>query len=41
MGTKIDDKLRLDDNSMNVYKKGQQKLYFLRKLNSLHIDRNI
>ena len=26
---------------MNLYKKGQQRLYFLRKLNALHIDRNI
>ena len=41
MDTTIDDKLRCDDNSMNVYKKGQQKFYFLRKLNALHIDRNI
>ena len=41
MGTKIDDKLRWDDNTLNLYKKGQQRLYFLRKLNALHIDRNI
>ena len=26
---------------MNLYKKGQQRLYFLRKRNALHIDRNI
>ena len=26
---------------MNLYKKGQQRLYFLRKLNALHIDRNM
>jgi len=26
---------------MNLYKKGQQRLYFLRKLNALHIYRNI
>ena len=43
LGTTIDDKLRWDDNTMNlhVYKKGQQRFYFLRKLNTLHIDRNI
>ena len=41
LGTTIDDKLRWDDNTMNIYKKGQQRLYFLRKLNALHIDRNI
>ena len=41
LGKTIDDKLRWDDNVMNLYKKGQQRLYFLRKLNALHIDRNI
>ena len=41
LGTTIDDKLRWDDNTMNLYKKGQQRLYFLRKFNALHIDRNI
>ena len=39
LGTTIDDKLRWDENTMNLYKKGQQRLYFLRKLNALHIDR--
>ena len=39
LGTTIDDKLRWDDNTMNLYKKGQQRLYFLRNLNALHIDR--
>ena len=41
LGITIDDKLRWDDNTMNPYKKGQQRLYFLRKLNALHIDSNI
>ena len=41
LGTTIDDKLRWDGNTMNLCKKGQQRLYFLRKLNTLHIDRNI
>ena len=39
--TIIDDKLRWDENTTNLYKKGQQRLYFLRKLNALHVDRNI
>ena len=26
---------------MNLHKKGQQRWYFLRKLNALHIDRNV
>ena len=41
LGTTIDDKIRWDNNTMNLYEKGQQRLYFLRKLNPLHIDRNI
>ena len=41
LGTIIDDKLRWDENSTNLYKKGQQRLYFLRKRNALHVDRNI
>ena len=39
LGTTIDDKLRWDDSIMNLYKKCQQRLYFLRNLNVLHIDR--
>ena len=39
LGTIIDDKLRWDENTTNLYKKGQQRLYFLRKLNALHVDR--
>ena len=34
MGITIDDKLRWGDKTMNLYKKGQQRLYFLRKLHS-------
>ena len=41
MGTTIDDKLRCGDNTMNLYKKSQQRLYFLTKSNTLHIDRNM
>ena len=40
LGTIIDDKLRWNDNTMNLYKRGQQRLYFLRKLNALHTDIN-
>ena len=36
LGTTIDGKLRWDDNTMNLYKKGQQILYFLRKLRQKH-----
>ena len=39
LDTTIDDKLRWDDNTMNLYRKDQQRLYFLRKLNAFHIDR--
>ena len=38
LGTTIDGKLRWDDNTMHLYKKGQRRLYFLRKLNALQID---
>ena len=40
LDTTIDDKLRWDDNTMNLYKKGQQRLYFLRKHNALQIHIN-
>ena len=41
LGTIIDDKLRWDENTTNLYKKGQQRLYFLRQLNALDVDRSI
>ena len=41
LGTTIDDKLRWDDNTLSLYKKGQQRWYYLRKLNALQIDRNV
>lgn len=41
LGTVINDKLKWDDNCRELYKKGQQRLYFLRKLNSFHVDRTI
>ena len=41
LGTTIDDKLRWYENTMNLYKEGQQRLYFLRKRNALHIDKKL
>ena len=36
LGTVIDNKLKCGFNSQAVYRKGQQRLYFMRKLNSVH-----
>ena len=33
LGTIFDDKLKWDDNTEEIVKKGQQRLYLLRKLN--------
>ena len=41
LGTVINDTLKWEDNCRDLYKKGQQRLYFLRKLNSFHVDRSI
>ena len=41
LGALIDEKRRWDVTTMNLCKKGQQRLYLLRKLNASHIDRNI
>ena len=38
LGTIFDDKLRWDANTEAIAKKGQQRLYFLRKLNSFSVD---
>ena len=35
LGTIFDDKLKWDDNTDEIVKKGQQRLYLLRKLNFL------
>ena len=37
-GTIFDDKLKWDDNTEEIVKKGQQRLYFLRKLNYFSVD---
>ena len=41
LGTVFDNKLRWDDNTEVIIKKCQQRLYFLRKLNSFSIDNTI
>ena len=41
LGTIFDDKLKWDSNTEAIVKKGQQRLYFLRKLNSFNVDRKI
>ena len=41
LGTIIDDKLKWDDNTEEIVKKGQQPLYLLRKLNDLSVDQKI
>ena len=40
-GTIFDDKLKWDDNTEEIVKKGQQRLYLLRKLNYFSVDQNI
>ena len=41
LGIIIDDKLEWDPHSSSVHSKMQQRLFFLRKLNSFHIDSKI
>ena len=38
LGVIIDDKLRWEENTDKLYKKGQQRLYYLRKLKYFHMD---
>ena len=38
LGVMIDDKLRWEENTDKLYKKGQQRLYYLRKLKYFHMD---
>ena len=40
-GTIFDDKLKWDDNAEEIVKKGQQRLYLLRKLNYFSVDQKI
>jgi len=39
LGTVIDRKLKFDINTEMICKKGQQRLYFLRKLNSFNVNK--
>ena len=41
LGTVFDNKLRWDDNTEVIVKKCQQRLYFLRKLNSFCVDKTM
>ena len=41
LGTLFDNKLRWDDNTGIIVKKCQQRLYFLRKVNSISVDKTI
>ena len=41
LGTIFDDKLKWDDNTEEIVKKGQQWLYLLRKLNYFSVNQKI
>ena len=41
LGTIFDDKLKWDDNTEEIVKKGLQRLYLLRKLNYFSVDQKI
>lgn len=41
LGNIINDKLKVDDNVVRAYKKANQRLYFIRKLKSVHVDRTV
>ena len=41
LGTIVDDKLKFTENAQAIVKKGQQRLYFLRKLKSFSVDNSI
>ena len=41
LGTVFDDKLKWDDNTEEIVKKGQQRLYLLQKLNYFFADQKI
>ena len=41
LGTNFDDKLKWDDNTEEIIKKGQQRLYLFRKLNYVSVDQKI
>ena len=41
LGTIFDNKLKWDNNTEEIVKKGQQRLYLLRKLNYFSVDQKI
>ena len=41
LGTTINDCLKWDVHCKDLYKKGQQRLFFLRKLRTFHVDKSI
>ena len=41
LGTTISDSLKWERHCKSLYNKGQQRMYFLRKLRSFHVDRTI
>ena len=41
LGVIIDNRLKWEDNTTSIYTKGQQRLYFLRKLRTFHMDSDI
>ena len=41
LGVIIDNRLKWEDNTTSIYTKGQQRLYFLRKLRTFHMDTDI
>ena len=41
LGTTIDSKLTWDGNTSAIYKKGQQRMHFMRKLRQYRVDRSI
>ena len=41
LGTIIDNELSWKDQCQSLYAKAQQRMYFLRKTNSFHVDRTI
>ncbi len=41
LATIFDDQLKWDDNTEEIVKKGQQRLYLLRKLNYFSVDQKI
>lgn len=41
LGNIINDKLKVDQNVAKAYKKANQRMYFIRKLKNVHVDKTI